>query len=306
MALEFCIGQIRKRGIKDILKRPDYILRVASCFLPCFLPFVRSFYYIGHFNMTATTEMDADLLRIAGRFWAYLWDLNLGFLPYYGLFFLAFWIILVFGGIIQRKWHIFTLGMAFLAVVLSYSLEVHINSGMSGLARYSSWAGTILLMAVFGYLDQLEGRNWGKFTTLGTIAALVETGGMMLMIIVSNPIGYLEMTPLAAWTLDHAPALYNPLPDIFNARTNHIDQIVYEQNLPIVYCNEEGEIRKILLRPEQCDSVLEMVTCDERAYEWLKERLDIIRESGKERYLSVTDRYQIYYDSAVKSPSPTN
>ncbi|MCM1120508.1 MAG: hypothetical protein NC543_14230 [bacterium] len=295
--LEFMIGEIRKRGIRDILRRPGYILLVACCWLPCFLPFVWNLCYVGHINMTAATEMNVELRRVVGRFWAYLWDLNLGFLPYYGLFFLAFWIILVMG-VIQKKWHICAMGAAFLAVVMSYSLEVHINSGMSGLARYSAWSGTIMLMMVFAYFDRFRGQTLRNITALGTIAAVAGNGGMVLMIMASNPIGYLEMTPLAAWTLDHVPALYNPLPDIFNARTNHLDQVVYEQNLPIVYCNGQNEIRKILLRPEYCDRVLEMVTCDGEVYEWLEEELAVIKTGGRERYLSVTDRYPMYYRSS--------
>lgn len=294
MIFELMIVEIRKKGIRGILHRPGYILSVACCWLPCFLPFVWNLCYVGHINMTAATEMNCELHRVVGRFWAYLWDLNLGFYPYYGLLFLAFWIVLVLGAI-QKKWHICAMGTAFLAVVMSYSLEVHINSGMSGLARYSAWAGTIMLMAVFAYFDRSGGRTWRNITALGTIAAVVGNGGMVLMIMVSNPIGYLEMTPLAAWTLDHVPVLYNPLPDIFNARTNHVDQVVYEQNLPIVYCNEHNAIRKILLRPEQCDYVLQIVTCDEEARGWLKEQLAVIKMNGGERYLSVTNRYPMYY-----------
>ena len=53
-------------------------------------------------------------------------------------------------------------------------------------------------------------------------------------------------TPIAELVMEYAPQLYNPLPSTFNSRTTHIDG-GYEITEPIIYVNQDGYVRKVLL-----------------------------------------------------------
>jgi len=55
---------------------------------------------------------------------------------------------------------------------------------------------------------------------------------------------YLVYTPWAEFVLDHAPALYNPVPEIFIERGRHTEGF---DNTGIYFYSYDGEIRKILL-----------------------------------------------------------
>lgn len=135
-------------GIKKIWSRYREIRLLAVCFLPSVLPFAWNLFYAGRINLTATTETDLNPVNIFGRFKAYMLDWNLGFLPYFGILFILFLIVFAVS-VWKRNGRVAAMGLAFFGTCLAYSIEIHINLGMSGLARYNAWASAIMIVTLF-------------------------------------------------------------------------------------------------------------------------------------------------------------
>lgn len=290
---EFLIYQIKETGFSRIFSKWKDIISFGICFLPSLFPFAWNLYHMGHINMTAATETDTSLSNWIGRFGAYLFDLNLGYLPYFGIVFFLF-IIAFFRAVWNRQWKIIAMGAAFWGTCLIYSLEIHINSGMSGLARYNAWASAIMLITFFVWRKYRTSKKFAKTLDVGVAVSVVCTIVMMTSIMLSNPIGYMEMTPLAKAVLRYAPHLYNPFPDIFDDRVCHVDDFGYEQNMPVVYRDGYWEIRKIFANYDDKDYILSHIDTSEENVLWLKEKLDGLEGKG-DCYISIGRNKVIYW-----------
>lgn len=300
LIIDFFHEYAKEFGFHNIFKHIKKVILLAVSFIPGLLPFMWNYYNTGHINLTAAAETDHSLINVFQRFHAYLWDLNLGVFPYYNILFLLFIMGLLLS-VWKRKMKPLFWGIAFLSVCLAYSLEIHINCGMSGIARYSSWACVFMIFAVFSFHEQLSFQSKSRvYLEKSIFLSSIITTFMVCSILLTNPIGYLEMTPLSKCILDSAPQLYNPMPEIFNARVNHVDEIYYKQNLPIVYCNDEGQIRKILIAQENSAFLLSNIEGSESAKNWLAERLNSITGS-KDIYISVTDKYPLFWQTNMNS-----
>lgn len=69
---------------------------------------------------------------------------------------------------------------------------------------------------------------------------------------------YTDMLAVPAKFMEYLPELYNPLPSTFNSRINHVDGgYDVEKNLPILYRDKKGNIRKALLSRESAGAFFE-------------------------------------------------
>jgi hypothetical protein len=75
------------------------------------------------------------------------------------------------------------------------------------------------------------------------------------------------MTPIAKYVLDREPSLYNPLYSTFNSRVNHVDG-GYQYVLPIVYSNDDGEVRKILCSSDTIEEIMSDYLAVEKDESW--------------------------------------
>lgn len=294
MIIEYLYLVICDTGLRQIWKRSKDILLLAGCYLPSLVPFAWNLYFVGHINMTAATETDMNVRNIAARFFSYLFDLNLGFLPYYGVMLVLF-ILAVCVAVRSHNRKILLFAIAFVGICLIYSLEVHINSGMSGLARYNAWSAIIIIMVFFMWRNTCEAKRLVRLLDTGLLCSITWTAVAILSIVLTNPIGYLEMTPIAKVVLEYAPHIYNPFPDVFNARVNHVDEIGYEHNLPIIYRDGDWQCRKILANYENKEYILEQVNCSEEHKLWLSEQLDALKSEGT-KYISIGKDKIIYWE----------
>ena len=148
--------------------------------------------------------------------------------------------------------------VTFFLNVLLYSIMVHVNCAMSGISRYNAWGASILIFAT-GLLgtDLLEKARIKaiSFVTFGLSAIL--TAGVVFAYgpTCASNTSYLQFAPIATWTLDHFPSLYNPLESTFNSRTNLIEGGYYIET-PVAYYAEDGYIRKILASENDKDILL--------------------------------------------------
>ena len=109
------------------------------------------------------------------------------------------------------------------------------NSGAQGMMRYTVWAAMPLLFAL---LWQLRARR-------GWLAPVAVTLALqMLTMRTLERYTYVEFSPLARRVLEHAPAWYNPEPEIFAERSKHSDDYF---DPPAVYTfRYHGRVTKTL------------------------------------------------------------
>lgn len=256
-------------------------------YLIALIPFIYNYYEIGHINLTAASfATDEPKIMIVKRFIAYLLDLNFGFLPYYNLFF-TFSIVLFILAVVRRKWKYIGMMLAFYGIIAGYSIMLHINSGMSGIARYNAWSSVIMIFSVISYMDSLITHRLARIVSLISIAVSLIINLFILCIygpIGANKTSHIRMTPIASFVLDYFPTLYSPLHSTFNSRVTHIDG-GYTYKLPIVYKDHEENIRKILIDPSSINT-LKAVCFGEtnEDQEWLNQKLSNVT---KEEYISV-------------------
>lgn len=281
-----------KRNYKSIL---FYFLSYAIAVIPL----AYNLFYTGQFNLTAGTTGFYDNQLVLARFWAYLTDLNFGFLPYYGLAFLLSLVLFIIA-IYKRAYRCVLMMLGFLCTVLAYSFMVHINSCMSGISRYNCWSAPIMLFSLAVHYDPLfEKRLWKKMAEGVICISLLWSG---LVIYSSGLMGawktsYTMMTPIARYVLTHCPSLYNPLPSTFHSRTLQEDG-GYQYTLPLYFVDENDHIRKILASSATAENILVNVSGNTEAMDYLKEKLAAL--SSAETYISIHQRYNLFLSKSYQ------
>lgn len=280
-------GKKREESWRCFVKsRIGGVVQYGCCYIIGLIPMIYFYYHTGFINLTASYEtFTQGTEQTWKRFVAYIFDLNFGILPYYPLV-LILGIILLINAIIKKNWRCITWFLAFGVNVYLYSVMIHINCGMLGIARYNSWGSLILVFTVCLFGEEIAYSKWMN---------CIQKGGLYVNIIVLTLIVYAygptgaentfcaDWTPIAQYFLDHFPGLYHPLHSTFNARTNHIDG-GYNYELPIIYTGEDGYIRKILAVEDNADQLREMLVSENGNNEQLYEKINKLNE--KESYLS--------------------
>lgn len=280
------------------------IVLYGSCYIVGVIPLFYNIYNVGHINLTASySGFIHDKESIISRFWSYLFDLNYGILPYFcPVFVLA--IFLVFSAILNGHKKYLQWIFAFFLNTFLYSIMVHINSGMSGIARYNSWGVAILLFSVCLYFGELIQK-----VRLETIAMIMLSLSVVFTGIVVYQYGpyqasntsYVNMTPIASFILDKTPQLYNPLHSTFSSRTIHVDG-GYMYNTPVVYVAKDGYVRKILAPKEDITNLLDYYASLSGHDKWYLNQLNKLND--EEQYILVPVKYKIlkFNDYELGSP----
>lgn len=283
------IIKLKKKEETYIEFAKNNFLRVFSygmCYLIGLVPLIYNYYNTGHINLTAsydtfTQSRESTLARMK----AYFTDLNYGYLPYYGVI-LIFAIILLVMAIKRKKWNYILWIIAFSLNVYLYSIMIHINCGMSGMARYSVWASAILLLGVVLHYDEILTAKAALVTS--KVVMLVGVGIVGLIIYMYGPYYASNLTagftPIAKYALNNYPAIYNPLYSTFNARVNKLDG-GYTYDTPIVYVNENGEVKKILAKASDKEELRNTYAVIKGKEQWFSNQLEQLTD--EERYISI-------------------
>lgn len=301
MILDFFCEVTKKHKIETMIESVDSfiiewknILSYGICYIPALIPFAYNYYEIGHINLTAASFVsDEPKVMIFKRFLAYIFDWNFGILPYYNFLFLLSIVFLILA-VIKRKWKYVGMMIGFYGVILGYSIMPHINSGMSGIARYNAWSAVILIFGVISYLDVLLLH---KVTRIMSKAAVILTAFFSSLILYNyGPVesynaNYINMTPIASFVLDYLPEFYSPLHSTFNSRVKHVDG-GYTYTLPIAYQDKNGNVRKILVDSTSVDHLKTTYFGEkENDGEWFEHKVSGI---SKEEYISIPIQYEIF------------
>lgn len=313
MIMEYGIRLIREKKEKEswgcfIKNRIGEVIRYGCCYICGLVPMAYFYYHTGFINLTASFDYYLQAReRTWERFLAYIFDLNFGILPYYPLI-LVFGIVLVVRAVRKKHWRYLEWFLTFIVNIYLYSVMIHINGGMSGIARYNSWSVLFLVFAVCLFGEELICNEWEK--RIQQIGLCTSTVILALIVYDYGPAGaentsYVNWTPIAEYFLDHFSAMYNPLHSTFNSRVIHVDvNESYGYELPIIYTGKDGYVRKILATRDNAAWLKEMLMSESRDNERLYAKIDNLGE--KESYLSFSGserviRYQVYHVGDVLS-----
>jgi hypothetical protein len=134
------------------------------------------------------------------------------------------------------QWHLAATFGLMLALAIPALSTGNWNSGASGPMRYVVWGASPLLYLALCWLA-LQ-RRW----PVALIAAvLVLQYGAMWH---AKRYNYTEFSPLGRWVLTTMPSWYNPDPEIFYERTNHLDGS-FNPNGVIAYPNAEQPLKTL-------------------------------------------------------------
>ncbi len=220
------------------------IIPYGFLYLPAFCPIITTYLRFGVFNRVAVVAMENKYLLHKAI--DYLFDPNLGIFPYEPFILIAFIVLIVLGIKRGRRDAVLNLlGIAGILFIIAH--QTQINCSMQEIMRYCVWIIPIMIFYVV--------LNWNviglKKNKLLIVTAL---NGAFTSAIVSYCVwfgGAYSYTEFANWTkalIDIAPQIYNPTHGIFYSRTNGIE--VYYYPIPVVYTNESGYVRKVLLSRE--------------------------------------------------------
>ncbi|MGI6681425.1 MAG: hypothetical protein ACOX3T_08120 [Bdellovibrionota bacterium] len=232
-----------KNKLKDIFL-------LGSSFLIFLVPLAYNYYHVNHINLTASYSgftLNRPYNTTLRRLVAYMFDLNYGVLPYFPII-LSLAIILFVIAIFKKQFRYVFICLVWLGMVYSYSLMVHINSGMAGIARYNAWGSVIIVFAVCIYFDKLISSKWLKRFVVLLLAISPIISAIILQcygLVMATNTSYVYFTPIAKYVLNNAPYLYNPLHSTFSSRVTHVDG-GYNYQTPLIYSAKRGYVRKIL------------------------------------------------------------
>lgn len=275
--------------IQFIKKNFIEIVSYGCCYIIGLIPLIYNYYQIGYINLTAASGYGQGKETTISRFWAYIFDLNFGYLPYYSLV-LVIAVILFVLAIIKKQYRYNFWIVAFIINTFIYSKMAHINCGMAGIARYNAWCVAILIFAVCLFFEQIV--NHKKIRNIINILLICSTvlTGLITFTYGIFRINPRYMTPIATYVLDKAPALYNPLHSTFNSRVNHIDG-GYTYDTPVVYTADDGYIRKILATEKDKDTLLTDYMSMSEYNDWFADEVNKLTD--KETYINIPSKYQI-------------
>lgn len=297
MIAEYMIQLLQKKPkdvswINFIKKNILDVIGYGMCYSFGLIPMIYFYYNTGYINLTASYEgFLTGKETTFQRNIAYLFDLNFGIFPYFPIV-LLMGIFLLVNACIYKHWRYIEWFGAFILNMVLYSIMVHINCGMAGIARYNSWGVLTLIFAVCLFSSEIIDKE--KLQTILRTGLWCNIVMLFLIIYQYGPTGanktsYVYWTPIAKYVIDKYPSAYNPLHSTFNSRTTHQDG-GYGYETPIVYVSDDGYVRKILASKKDTDN-LKNILYSETDNEWLNEKIDRLEE--KEIYISVSSKYKI-------------
>jgi len=224
--------------INSVQRRKDFF-RFSILMLPAFSPMIFYHLHFGIFNLQhADLSMaNASLLKVLDLFF----DLSFGMLPYIPV------ALILFLGIVARdafgyKKFSFNVQLFLLLflMALGCTMKGDWHHGTSGPSRYIIWMLPFIFFVLISEpvlkLSPSDKSIYKIFIAVAIITQLYTvfiSGGF----IERENIQYLRHSPLAQFTLNHFPGLYNPNHQIFRERTAHTEDVSRDQ--PFIYYHGE-------------------------------------------------------------------
>jgi hypothetical protein len=183
---------------------------------------------------------------------------------------------------------------------------LHINCGMTGIARYNAWLSPLLIFFVITQTGIIiKHFNIKRIFYIGSCVSVLYSSiiffsyGGFNTLLKTEYGGGAAFTPVAKLVVERFPALYNPFQYTFVCRVLHVDG-GYFYNEPVYYKSEDNLIKKILVTPQTASNVYKDVYGDTTAMKSLTQQINQIKNSTGFRYINITSGnlyYQKHYTS---------
>jgi len=254
--LVFFVALLWIRGVMTSRRRARDVSVLTLAALPVLLPDLFFYAHYGTASLLAREAASMDNVGIR-RALELFFDPNIGMLPYLPLAVLLF-VALMARDAFARRWSRPSLQFALVLLFMAFACTPTFlwNHGTTGPSRYVIW---MLPLVFFALVDAVEdGRTPLRRMYVAAIGATALWQAIVVVAIggFTPPLTQMSHTRLARFVLDHAPALYNPTPEIFAVRTSHhMPEITYAPTTgfraelpptPIVY-RYQGRCRKALI-----------------------------------------------------------
>ncbi len=275
----------KERQSLVILIKKKYInvLLFGICFIPCLIPFIFNFTVIGKLN---PTTVQGSVHNIWQRFFSYLFDLNLGYLPFIPVIIIMF-IIMGIIGIYKKNVPSMIYFISLFGTVLAFSIMSHINSGMTGISRYAAWSSPIMIFFITTVGSTFIKKSfWEKTFTILIYLSSIISFAVLVDYSRSPKHDYTYHNSIASAVLNKLPQLYNPFYATFISRTEHIDG-GYIYCKPVIYTDNKKNIRKIMVTGSTVNELLAIVKGDNRSLEILKNEIDKIKNRDGYNYINI-------------------
>jgi hypothetical protein len=263
------------------------LFKLGLCFIPAVFPFFYTYY---HFNKISL-NMFSDLTDYKYRLFAYLFDLNFGFLPYFPLSFTIF-LILILIGLVKLNLKAYLYFFAFFGVIATYSIAYHINCGMTGIARYNVWVFPIAIFFIVTQYERLIKNNIYKrlIVPILIVSSIYTFSVVKVYGLFKTYFNFTEMSYIAKKILDNYPSLYNPYPYTFVSRIYHVDG-GYNYIEPVIYSAQDGFAKKALVTKETASLLNKMLIGSAYDLEYLQNEIDRVKKRDGFDYINFNKRH---------------
>lgn len=282
-----------KKSHENIMSAKNLVMviRTWCMFIPFFIPIILSYINFGVPSIIATVAGSKD--HLIEKMFNYLFDLNLGIFPFMPFLVIIFIVIIILG-IIKRKYYVLIYAGSFFMVLFFLGFQLQINCGMAGIMRYNVWLIPILIFIIITQKNELFSGKILRFIDKTIVISIILTG-ITVAYFGTFKVNYgaLEFNSLAKLILDQAPQLYNPIDGIFISRTQHLEG--YYISEPVIYTNEDGYVRKVLLNNDLRDEFLSRINSSpEESVQLNKEINKNLNSKGNFYYNFTGDEIRIH------------
>lgn len=207
------------------------------------IPSLFYYYNFGKANLIVDLGFLSKQNITPDRMFSFFFDFNQGI--FLNIPFIIFVFIFIFGiKIATKKASIKTISIPISILIMSIISiqQVNWNMGEAVIIRYGTWISTIII----AYTIIETNISIKKQAILFSIIAITQLIPIKIFGGYNCNQHYMEHNIIAKYTFKHNPQLYNPDFEIFAERTLH-KEYFYESDSPIIYKDENNNIRKILI-----------------------------------------------------------
>jgi len=215
--------------------------------------------------------------NVLHRMFYYLFDTNMGVLPYYAPFFILF-IVCFIKAIKAKNLNTCMICIGFFVVLFGYSLKVQICSDCNAIARYNSWNSVFMIVAVISFIN-LKDKRLLYYLIISTIFVISVTFSYESA---NNYTEYDKFTKFTTCILNNVPELYCGHEYVFSTCVKKEQQDLLE-NQVYVYVNYDGIVTKVLCHSTYIENLDKYINISEEKINKLKSKY-----FSKEQYLYLT------------------
>lgn len=246
----YCETEKSFKLILFVKKEWKKIVPYGLCYIPGIIPIAST--YIKFHTISLVKDYALEDKYILHKGLDYIFDLNLGIIPYEPFVLIIFFVMIILG-IKKDRLHTIVCAFGFLGMIYIISNQLQINCGMQGMMRYNIWiCPVIMFFSIMNFAEFFSDIKEKWLIGLVGVQA-IYTAILLIFICVfsawqGEPLGF---APWTKWIMDRFPEMYNPTHGIFLSRTLHRES--YNESEPVVYYDYMGRVRKILLSKEALD-----------------------------------------------------